>query len=143
MEHGADPHRVDLEDLFNSYSAEQWERFQALGVDLTAHHSLAKALGYHTSNKPPSGFAKRHREKNPKIQNELNIALAHHASEANENGVYSVSGQVLIDTLVFLSLRWGRNDDGDADEGDGSSAIYEACDRPSGACNVSQQRCQL
>src|SRR6266566_9355662 len=51
--------------------------------------------------------------------------------------------KVLIHTLVFLSLRWGRNDDGDADEGDSTSAIYEACDRPSGACNISQQRWQL
>jgi hypothetical protein len=48
---------------------------------------LAEALAYHTSNKPIFGFAKRHREHDPAIQNELNIALAHHAAEGNEKGI--------------------------------------------------------
>src|SRR5262249_31251426 len=87
LAHKADPNRVDLGDLFDTYSSDQWERFQSLGVDLTAGHALAQALAYHTSNKPLFGFAKRHRQQNLKVQNELNIALAHHTSEGNEKGV--------------------------------------------------------
>jgi hypothetical protein len=53
---------------------------------LTAGHELASALGYHTSNKPLFGWVKHHRD-DPKIQKELDIALAHHAREENEKGV--------------------------------------------------------
>jgi hypothetical protein len=63
------------------------ERFRSLGVNLTAGHELAEALAYHTSNKPLFGFAKRHREHDPAVQTELNIALAHHAAEDSEKGV--------------------------------------------------------
>jgi hypothetical protein len=48
---------------------------------------LAEALAYHTSNKPLFGFAKRHREYDPAIQKQLNIALLHHTEEGNEKGV--------------------------------------------------------
>jgi hypothetical protein len=87
LEWGADPHRVSLADLFDTYNSGLIERFRTLGVDLTANHEMAAALAYHTSNKLLFGFAKRHREHDAKIQNELNIALVHHASEGNEKGV--------------------------------------------------------
>ena len=48
---------------------------------------MAEALGYHTSNRPLFGFAKRHREEDSKIQRELDIALVHHAGKGNEKGV--------------------------------------------------------
>jgi hypothetical protein len=79
LEWGADPRRVSLADLFDSYNSGLIERFGTLGVDLTANHEMAAALAYHTSNKPLFGFAKRHREHDAKVQNELNIALVHHA----------------------------------------------------------------
>jgi hypothetical protein len=87
LEWGADPHRVDLTDLFGTYRSELFERFFALGVELTASHELGSALAYHSSNKPLFGFAKRHRERDPKLQKELNIALVHHVDEGNEKGV--------------------------------------------------------
>jgi hypothetical protein len=40
------------------------------------------------SNKPLFGFAKRHRETDPRMQVELNIALDHHAHEGNLKGVH-------------------------------------------------------
>ena len=52
LEWGADPHRVDLDDLFDTYNSELFTRFQDLGIDLTAGHALAAALAYHTSNRP-------------------------------------------------------------------------------------------
>jgi hypothetical protein len=84
---GTDPHRANLSDLFETYNSDLIERFYRLGVDVAAGHELAAALGYHTSNKPLFGFAKRHREHEVKIQKELNIALVHHAGEGNEKGV--------------------------------------------------------
>jgi hypothetical protein len=87
LEWGADPRRVSLAGLFDSYNSGLIERFGTLGVDLTANHEMAAALAYHTSNKPLFGFAKRHREHDGKVQNELDIALVHHANEGNEKGV--------------------------------------------------------
>ena len=84
LEWGADPRRVDLDILFETYDSQLFERFRGLGVDLTAGHALAYALGYHTSNKPLLGFAKRHRLDEPRIQTALDIALAHHAVETGE-----------------------------------------------------------
>src|SRR5205823_9602837 len=88
LEWRADPHSVDLGDLFDTYNSDLFKRFQDLGVDLTTGHALAEALADHTSNRPLFGFTKRHREGHPKIQTELNIALAHHVSEENEKGVH-------------------------------------------------------
>lgn len=87
LEWGADPLRVDLGDLLDSYNPEVWRQFQALGIDLSAGHALAAALAYHTSNKPLFGFAKQQREQNPRIQKALNVALVHHAREGNLKGV--------------------------------------------------------
>ena len=84
---GANPLEVSVDVLCDTYDTELYERFRTLGLDLTKKHELACALGYHTSNKPLFGFPKRHREEEPSIQRELDIAVAHHASEGNEKGV--------------------------------------------------------
>lgn len=41
----ADPRRVDLEALCDTYDSELYERFRGLGVDFTSGHALAYALG--------------------------------------------------------------------------------------------------
>ena len=87
LEWGADPHRVSLDDLFDTYQSNLFERFRELGVDLTADHDLASALAYHTSNKPLFGFAKRYRDTNERYQTELNIALVHHVGRGSAKGV--------------------------------------------------------
>ena len=80
---------------------------------------LAEALAYHTSNKPLFGLVKRHSEHDPKIQMELNIALAHHASEENEKGVMLCLWAGADPHAPVHSLRFpGFTDDDDA-EGDG------------------------
>jgi len=85
---GADPANVDLCTLFDTYNLGLFKRFYAAGVDLTRGHEMGAALAYHTSNKPLFGFAKGHRESDPRIQMELNIALVHHAREGNLKGVH-------------------------------------------------------
>lgn len=131
MKWGADPHRVDLGDLFDTYNSELFLRFRELGIDLTADHALAEAIAYHTSNKPLLGFAKRHRLTDPKIQTELDIALAHHASQGNEKGVQLCLWAGANPHVPVPNLRYGAWDnDRDSDDGDrfvGYSAVHEAC----------------
>jgi len=132
LEWGADPQRVDLSDLFDTYNSDLFSRFQDLGVDLTAGHALAEALAYHTSNRPLFGFAKRHRESNPKIQAELNIALIHHVYEENEKGIQLSLWAGADAHAPALNLHyWRGSSSGDGGEDDsawvGESAIYEAC----------------
>ena len=85
---GADPKRVDPSMLFETYNSTLFERFYAAGADLAQGHELAGALGNHTSIRPLFGFAKRHRSTDPRIQMELNIALAQHVEEENVKGVH-------------------------------------------------------
>lgn len=130
---GTDPRRVDIDELFDTYSAALFERFRDLGVDLTEGHALAEALAHHTSNKPLFGFAKRHRAADRKIQTELDIALAHHAGEGNDKGVHLCLWAGANPHVPVPSLRFPTNsseDDEDSDDDDrfvGFSAIYEAC----------------
>jgi hypothetical protein len=130
---GADPHRVDLDELFGTYRSDLFEQFRELGVDLTDRHALAEAIAYHTSNKPLLGFAKRHRLADPKIQKELDVALAHHAAEGNEKGVQlclwaGANSHVPVPSLRFGTGSLGGDDDAAGEDGfAGYSAIYEAC----------------
>lgn len=127
---GADPHRVDLGTLFGTYDSDLFDRFRELGVDLTADHALAATLGYHTSNKPLFGYAKRHREKDPKIRTELNIALGHHAGEGNEKGVSLCLWAGADPHAPAPSLRYGDpEEEEDENRVVGVSAIYRACSR--------------
>lgn len=131
LEWGADPQRVDLEELFDTYKSDLFTRFQDLGVDLTRNHALAATLVYHTSNRPLFGFAKRHRESNPKMQTELNIALSHHVREQKEKGVQLCLWAGADPHARAPDLQYGggsdRND-GDDDEDDvGVSPMYLAC----------------
>lgn len=132
LEYGADPHRVDLEDLIGTYDSKLFERFRALGVDLTAGHQLAEALAEHISNKPLFGYAKRHRRADPRVQAELNSALVHHVSRNNEKGVMLCLWAGADPHAPARSLDFHiRNDDDDDDEDEdrfvGFSAIYHAC----------------
>lgn len=135
LEWGADPLRVNLGELFDSYNSELWARFQALGVDLCAGHDLASVLAYHTSNKPLFGFARRHREHDPRIQKELNIALVHHAQEGNAKGVQLCLWAGADPHTPAPSLHdpcVDEVDDSDQDEGDrpiGFTAIEATCDQ--------------
>ncbi len=127
LEWGADPQRVDLDILFETYDSQLFERFRGLGVDLTAGHALAYALGYHTSNKPLLGFAKRHRLDEPRIQTALDIALAHHAGEGHEKGVMlclwaGADPHAPVPNMDYMGIR-----DDEEDEDEGRSAIQEAC----------------
>lgn len=136
LDWGADPGRVDLEFLFDTYESKLYQRFRDLGVDLTAGHEMASALAYHTSNKPLFGFAKRHRESDPRIQAELNSALAHHAGEGNAKGVMLCLWAGADPHAPTRSLRYGFYLEAEEEEDEeeesrerflGFSPIHEAC----------------
>lgn len=127
LDWGADPHQVDLEDLFATYSSALFERFRALGVDLTAGHALADALAHHTSNKPLFGYAKRHREHDAKIRSELDIALVHHAGEGNEKGVQLCLWAGADPHTPARSLRYRSRDEEEDEDEVRHTAIEVAC----------------
>ncbi len=127
LEWGADPRRVDLDILFETYDSQLFERFRELGVDLTAGHAMAYALGYHTSNKPLLGYAKRHRLDEPRIQTALDLALAHHAEKGSEKGVLlclwaGADPHAPVPNMDYMGLR-----DDEEDEDERRSAVQEAC----------------
>lgn len=129
LDWGADPLQADLDVLCETYDSELYERFLALGVDFTRGHALAYALGYHTSNKPLFGFAKRHRLDAPGVQRELDMALQCHAGEGNEKGVMlclwaGADAHARVPYLEYLGLLGD-----DEDEEEWESAVYRACSR--------------
>lgn len=124
LEWGADPHQVSVEALCDTYDSELYERFKGLGIDFTSGHGLAYSLAYHPSNKPLFGFAKRHRPGEPKIQVELDIALAYHAGEGNEKGVMLCLWAGANPHTKVPDIQWGS---GNEDEEEWSSAVYTAC----------------
>lgn len=129
---GADPTRVDLYSLFGSYNSDLFERFYNLGVNLTRRHTLARTLADHTSNKPLFGFAKRHRDADPAIERDLNMALTHHAYEGNEKGTLLClwAGADPHATSDYLSPYEMDDEDEDWDDDDTASsytALQAAC----------------
>ena len=111
FEFGADPHRVDLWALYDSYDNRLFRRFLAAGVDIAREHVMAHHLGEHTSNKPLFGFARRFREEHPAIQTELDMALGEQAREGNEKGVLLCLWAGADPHAVVPDLRYGQDDD--------------------------------
>jgi hypothetical protein len=127
LDWGADPQRVSRAAVFETYSSQLMERFRAFGVDMTDGHEMAEVLTERTSNKPLFGFAKRHREKDPRIQRELDIALRYHASEGNEKGVMLCLWAGADPHAPVPDLRWPAEDEEDDDEPSGLTAVWCAC----------------
>lgn len=115
LEHGADPHKADLESLLDTYQTELYERFHAMGVDFTKDHALADSLAYHTSNKPLYGFVKRHRDENPGFQRELDMALGYHVRKGKEKGIMLCLWAGADPHAGAPDLEYGRDDDSEED----------------------------
>ena len=126
LDWGADPNAVDMEYVYGTYDSKIFEQFRSLGVDITQDHAMASVLAEHTSNKPLFGFAKRHRTSDPKIQTELNMALASHVRSSNEKGVALCLWAGADPHAPTRDFDHGYDDDDD-DEYLGTSAIWLAC----------------
>jgi hypothetical protein len=126
LDWGADPRQVDLDILFETYDSQLFELFRSLGIDLTAGHAVAYELGYHTSNKPLFGYARRHRLDEPRMQTALDIALAYHAGEGNEKGVMLCLWAGADPHAPVASLRYMDIGGDVVDEDEAWSATLEA-----------------
>jgi len=87
LDWGGEFKSVDVYTLLNTYNSNLYERFKAAGYHLTERHEMGSILGHSTSNRPLLGFVKRYRAKDPKLQQELNIALCYQVREGNDRGV--------------------------------------------------------
>lgn len=79
--HGADIHSVSMRTVFEHWDQEMVEFFVGNGADVETDNPLAHALCYKI--RPALGLFKRHKERFPSFQEQLNIALRHHCWEGN------------------------------------------------------------
>lgn len=87
LEWGADPAGADLDRVFETYERAVFERFRDAGVDLTAGDAMAAALATATRNRPLYGYAKSHRESEPRIQRALDVGLGAAIREESDKAV--------------------------------------------------------
>jgi hypothetical protein len=87
LDWGADPEKVDVWRVLDTYQREVFERFWAAGVDLTADDALASALAHSTRNRPLYGFAKVNRDRDARVQRAVDVALVAAAKEKNSKAV--------------------------------------------------------
>jgi len=130
LEWGGDLKSVDVYTVLDTYNAELYERFRAAGYDLTERHEMASILGHGTRNRPLLGFVKRHRSEDPKIQQELNIALGYHVRAGNERGINLCLWAGADPHAPAPNPALGISEDPDPEDGEerfiGWSAIEEA-----------------
>jgi len=87
LDWGADPAGADLERVFETYERRVFERFRDAGGDLTAGDAMAAALATATRNRPLYGYAKNHRESDPRIQRALDVGVGTAIREKNDKAV--------------------------------------------------------
>ena len=127
---GADLRTADVYTVLNTYNVELYERFKDAGYDLTEGHEMASILGHGTSNRPLLGFIKRHRAEDPKIQQELDIALGYHVRAGNEKGINLCLWAGADAHAPAPNPELGLSEDAETEDGEerfaGWSAIEEA-----------------
>ena len=119
--------RRSVDTLLETYDSQLFERFRELGLDFTKDHAIAHALGDHTSNKPLFGFVRRHRADIPRMQQALDIALAHHAGEGHEKGVMLCLWAGANPHTQVPWLRYLGFGEVDPEDEDRHSAVEAAC----------------
>jgi hypothetical protein len=72
---GADAAGADIWRILDTYQRVVFDRFWAAGVDLAGDGAMADALASSTRNRPLYGFAKAYRDRDPRIQRALDLAL--------------------------------------------------------------------
>ena len=81
VNHGADIHSVSMDDVFNTWNNDIVEFFIEKGADLETGYPLAGALC--SRIRTALAIFKRHRDRFPSFQEQVNIALRHHCKEGN------------------------------------------------------------
>jgi hypothetical protein len=130
-EWGADPRQVYAHSILDSYNSALIERFYAAGADLTESHEMAAILGMGTSNRPLYGFARKHRQRDPKVQRELDMALGAQVERNNEKGVAlclwaGANPHTPVPSVDFPIPGDDEEEDADEDRFRGWSAVHRA-----------------
>ena len=122
---GADPFRIDIDTILDTYDAELYERLWCLGIDFTRDHALARALSERSSNRPGYGWARRNKE-DPRIARELSIALGRAVDEPRERAVALLMWAGADSHRRVPDLRWWKPGQEEEAEEDQSSPIASA-----------------
>lgn len=77
---GADPTKVQADNVLNTFSSDLIERFWQSGVDFTDDPGFIRYLAS-TVNKPLYGWLRRNRSTNPRLQAALDVALLEAVTE--------------------------------------------------------------
>ncbi len=81
VNHGADIHTVDLYWVFQTWDTKTMDYFVAQGADFETYNPLANA--FCEKIRTALGFYKRHKDRFPSFQEQLNIGLRHHCRRGN------------------------------------------------------------
>jgi ankyrin repeat protein len=81
VEHGADVRSVDMTWVFDSWDPAIMEYFIDQGADVESGYPLAEALCWKI--RTVLGVFKRHKDRFPSFQDQVNMALRHHCKEGN------------------------------------------------------------
>jgi ankyrin repeat protein len=81
IEHGVDVHSVEMFNVFHTWDPEIMEYFIEKGADLEKGYPLAWALC--DKIRSALGVVKRHQNRFPSFQEQINIALRYHCKEGN------------------------------------------------------------
>ncbi len=81
VQHGADVRSIDMASVFDSWDPAIMEYFIEHGADVETGNPLAYALCYKI--RTVLGVFKRHKDRYPSFQEQVNIALRHHCREGN------------------------------------------------------------
>jgi ankyrin repeat protein len=81
VQHGADVRSIDMASVFESWDPAIMEYFIEHGADVETGNPLAFALCYKI--RTVLGVFKRHKDRYPSFQEQVNIALRHHCREGN------------------------------------------------------------
>jgi hypothetical protein len=81
IDHGADFHSIDMEDVFDTWQPDIMRWFIDNGADVEKGNPLAKALCHRI--RTALGILKSYKDRFPSFQEQANIALRHHCKEGN------------------------------------------------------------
>lgn len=81
VDHGADFHSIDMEDVFDTWQPDIMRWFIENGADVEKGNPLAQALCRRI--RTALGILKSYKDRFPSFQEQANIALRHHCMEGN------------------------------------------------------------
>ena len=84
---GAKAADADISRILDTYQRVVFDRFWAAGVDLAGDRAMADALANSTRNRPLYGFAKAYRDRDPRIQRALDVALGTASEKRSDKAI--------------------------------------------------------